>query len=427
MSYNPLMQDYQKQKVNMSKRTHILSLFIAAACLIAAWPAGAQNTGSATGSDRIELFKSGEDGYDTYRIPAIVTTTEGTLLAFCEGRKEHGGDAGDIDILVKRSEDGGETWSSQQVIWDDGSNTCGNPCPVVDEETGEIFILMTHNLGSDHESDIITGKAESTRTVWVAKSSDDGNTWTEPENITSATKKKEWGWYATGPGIGIQIKHGPYKGRLVIPCDHSYDDPKGNVRGGPYEYGVHAIYSDDHGKTWQLSEPIRPKVNECQVVELADGNGTLLMNMRSYFGRARRTHAVSYDGGITWTSPEDVPQLVEPVCQASILRYSWPESDVVSGRKWKRNRQVRTGAGGESVLLFLNPASTSKRHNMTIRASYDEGKTWPVIKTLFKGPSAYSCLGKLPDGTILCMYEAGEKRPYETIIFQKLDPEDLLK
>src|SRR5690606_26249930 len=103
-------------------------------------------------------------------------------------------------------------------------------------------------------------------------------------------------------------------------------------------------------------------------------------NMRSYFGRARRTHAVSYDGGITWTAPEDAPQLVEPVCQASILRYSWPEGDKASGRKGERNRQVRTGAGGESVLLFLNPASTSKRHNMTIRASYDEGKTWPVIK-----------------------------------------------
>src|SRR3546814_8184239 len=90
-----------------------------------------------------------------------------------------------------------------------------------------------------------------------------------------------------------------------------YDDPNGKVRGGPYEYGAHAIYSDDHGQTWKLSEPIRPKVNECQVVELADGNGTLLMNMRSYFGRASRPHALSYDRGVTWTAPEDAPQLVE--------------------------------------------------------------------------------------------------------------------
>src|SRR3546814_14746417 len=106
-------------------------------------------------------------------------------MAFCEGRKDHGGDAGNIDILLKRSEDGGETWSEQQVIWDDGANTCGNPCPVVDEEAGEIFIVMTHNLGSDHEADIIKKTAESTRTVWVAKRSDDGSSWTKPENITA--------------------------------------------------------------------------------------------------------------------------------------------------------------------------------------------------------------------------------------------------
>lgn len=379
-----------------------------AAIFLTAGNANAQNTSSPDVKQEIELFSSGEGGYDTYRIPAVVTTTEGTILAFCEGRKDHGGDAGDIDILLKRSEDGGATWTDQQVIWDDGGNTCGNPCPVVDEETGDVFLLMTHNLGTDHESDIITGTATSTRTVWVAKSSDDGRSWTEPENITDGTKKEEWGWYATGPGTGIQIKHGPRKGRLVIPCDHSYDEPEGNLRGGPYEYGAHAIYSDDHGQTWQLSEPIRPKVNECQMVELADGNGTLLMNMRSYFDRGYRTHSYSYDGGITWTAPEDAPPLVEPVCQASILRYGWPEGDKKA-----------------SVLLFLNPASTSRRHNMTIRASFDEGKTWPAIKTLFTGPSAYSSLARLPDGSILCLYERGQEGPYESIIFQKLDPEEL--
>src|SRR5690606_27875764 len=202
--------------------------------------------------DSMALFISGTDGYDTYRIPAMVTTNEGTLLAFCEGRKEGRGDAGYIDIVLKRSTDNGKTWSEQMVLWDDEDNTCGNPCPVVDEETGEIHLLLTHNLGSDHESDIIHKTSESTRTVWVMKSSDDGKIWTDPQDITSTTKKKEWGWYATGPGNGIQIKHGPRKGRLVIPCDHSYDDPEGNVRNGPYEYGSHAIYSDDHGKTWQL-------------------------------------------------------------------------------------------------------------------------------------------------------------------------------
>lgn len=140
--------------------------------------------------DSTALFISGTDGYDTYRIPAIVTTNSGTLLAFCEGRKEGRGDAGNIDIVMKRSEDNGKTWGDQVVLWDDEGNTCGNPCPVVDEITGEIHLLLTHNLGSDHESDIIHKTSESTRTVWVMRSSDDGKTWTEPQDITSTTKKK---------------------------------------------------------------------------------------------------------------------------------------------------------------------------------------------------------------------------------------------
>lgn len=140
-------------------------------------------------------------------------------------------------------------------------------------------------------------------------------------------------------------------------------------------------------------------------MELADGNGTLLMNMRSYFGTNRRTHAVSYDGGMSWTEPKEVEELVEPVCQASILRYTWPEEN------------------SKSVVLFLNPASANNRlrHNMTLRASFDEGKTWPVLKTLYAGPAAYSSMALLPDGSLGCFYEAGEKGPYEKIVFEKLD------
>jgi len=354
--------------------------------------ANAQPTGKA-------IFVSGNDGYHTYRIPSLVTTKNGTLLAFCEGRKGGMGDAGDIDLLVKRSTDNGKTWSAQSIVWDDGKNTCGNPCPVVDEETGIIWLLLTHNLGDDHEGNIIKKTAKSTRTVWVTKSEDDGLTWSEPQEITSTIKHPSWGWYATGPGVGIQIKHGPRKGRLVIPCDNSYDDPNGNVRNGPYEYGSHIIYSDDHGKTWKLGGTITPKVNECQLVEVDDKNGTLLMNMRSYFGRGVRTHAVSYDGGETWTAPHDVPELVEPICQAAILRYSFKD------------------AKNKSVLLFLNPASSKKRHNMTLRASFDEGKSWPVIKTLYPGPSAYSSIAVLPNRDIAVLYEAGEKSPYEMIYF----------
>jgi len=358
-------------------------------------------------TDTKDLFVAGENGYKSYRIPALIRTKKGALLAFCEGRKEGANDAGNIDVLMKRSTNNGKTWSDQAVVWDDGGNTCGNPCPVLDEKTGTVFLLLTHNKGNVPEKDIVTKKSESTRTVWITQSSDDGLTWTQPTDITETTKKPEWGWYATGPGIGIQIKHGANKGRLVIPCDFSYDDPNGKVRNGPFEYGSHSIYSDDHGKTWLLGGTIIPKLNECQVVELADGKGTLLMNMRSYFGRNRRAQSLSYDGGITWTAPEDAPELIEPVCQASIIRYAWGEAK-----------------NTKSTLLFLNPAST-KRQNLTLRASYDEGKTWPASKILFPGPSAYSSISVSPNGNILCLYEAGNQGAYEKIVFQTLAPKSI--
>lgn len=356
--------------------------------------------------DSVALFKAGEDGYSSFRIPAIVQATNGTLLAFCEGRVDGRGDAGNIDLVMKRSRDNGQTWSDLEVLWDDGGNTCGNPCPVVDRTTGDVFLLLTHNLGHDHESDIIKGKAESTRTVWVMSSQDNGDSWNEPREITKTTKNPSWGWYATGPGNGIQIENGPRKGWLVIPCDHSYDDENGNVRGGPYEYGSHTIYSKDHGQTWELGGVIRPKVNECAIVETTThhgGNGTLLMNMRSYFGNHLRTQAISYDGGMSWTEPGFVGELVEPVCQASMVRLSWPVDD----------------KPGE--LLFSNPASSSTRHNMSIRISRDEGKTWPWIQTVYSGPSAYSSMVSLGSEQAAILYEAGKDHPYEWIIFQTLN------
>lgn len=358
--------------------------------------------------DTTALFVSGTGGYESYRIPSIIATPKGTLLAFCEGRKKPG-DAGDIDLLYRRSTDGGRTWSAPQIIWDDDTNTCGNPCPVVDGSTGTIWLLMTHNPGPTSEAEIIRMSVRESRTVWISHSTDDGKSWTPPEDITRSTKKPGWGWYATGPGVGIQLQHGPHKGRLIIPCDHSYADPQGSLRHGTYEYGSHVIYSDDHGHSWHLGGRITPKVNECQLVELADGNGTLLMDMRAYFERHCRAQSISYDGGTSWTVPKDVPALVEPVCQASLLRYSWPS-------------RKKTG-----ILLFLNPASTTRRHNMSIRLSLDEGKTWPFIRTLFAGPSAYSSMALLPGGLIACLYEAGEKSPYERILFHRIDPKVLLK
>lgn len=348
-----------------------------------------------------DVFVSGQDGYHTFRIPAVIRAQNGDLLAFCEGRKSGRGDAGDIDLLMKRSTDGGRTWGRLQLVWDDGANTCGNPCPVLDERTGTLWLLLTHNVGSEKEDAIIRKETKGTRTVWVASSRDHGATWSPPVDITRTTKDPSWGWYATGPGIGIQIQHGPHAGRLVIPSDHSYDDPNGKVRNGPFEYGSHVIYSDDRGATWKLGGTIRPKANECQVVESFDGKGTLIMNMRAYFGRHRRTQALSADGGLTWTAPVDVPDLIEPVCQASIVR-----------------------ATAARLLLFSNPAST-KRERMTVKASADDGRTWPRERVLHAGPAGYSNLIVLDAAHAGCLYERGEKSPYERISFARFRLDDL--
>src|SRR5262249_30310020 len=163
------------------------------------------------------LFISGKEGYHTFRIPALLVTPGGTILAFCEGRKKGRGDSGDIDVVLKRSTDGGKTWKALQVIADDGGNTVGNPCPVVERSTGTIWLLLTHNLGKDNERTIRDGSSKGTRRVWVMKSTDEGATWSKPADITNAVKKKTWTWYATGPGVGIQLT----SGRLVIPCDHT--------------------------------------------------------------------------------------------------------------------------------------------------------------------------------------------------------------
>jgi sialidase-1 len=336
----------------------------------------------AGGLAQAPLFVAGEQGYHSYRIPSLIVSAKGTLLAFCEGRKKSRSDTGDIDLLLKRSLDGGKTWQPAQVVWDEAKNTCGNPCPVVDRQSGVVWLLMTHNLGSDNEAAIVDGTSKGSRTVWVTKSGDDGASWSEPVEITKDVKRADWTWYATGPGVGIQMKNG----RLIIPCDNKVAVSK--VR------QAHVIYSDDHGQSWKLGGIVGPNCNECQVVERSDGS--LLLNIRSYEANNRRLVSTSTDGGVTWSKPAEDPALIEPVCQASIVSYP----------------------GAKTRLLFSNPAST-KRENMTVRLSSDEGKTWPVARVLHEGPAAYSCLAVLPGGNIGCLYERGQKHAYETITFAR--------
>ncbi|MBI5760424.1 MAG: exo-alpha-sialidase [Planctomycetales bacterium] len=330
------------------------------------------------GATFTDVFVSGQGSYHSYRIPSVIVSAKGTVLALCEGRKKSRSDAGDIDLVLKRSLDGCKSWQPMQVVWDDGPNTCGNPCPVVDRSTGTIWLLMTHNLGQDTEAKLVDSKSEGTRTAWVTHSTDEGVTWTNPVEITKDVKQPDWTWYATGPGVGIQTR----SGRLVIPCDNKVAVTKGRQS--------HVIFSDDHGQTWKLGGVVGPNCNESQVVELTDGS--LLLNMRSYEANHRRLIATSRDGGVTWSAPKEDRALIEPVCQASIIRLP----------------------GDKPRLLFSNPAST-KREKLTLKLSLDEGKTWPVVRELHAGPAAYSCLTVLPDQSVGCLYECGDKSPYDVI------------
>jgi sialidase-1 len=345
---------------------------------------------SVSGQSPQALFTSGEGGYACYRIPAIVTTNSGMLLAFAEARKNGCGDAGNIDLVVKRSADGGKTWSAMQIVWDDADNTCGNPAPVVDRKTGNIVLLSTWNLGTDHEKQIIDGTSKDTRRVFVLVSSDEGNSWSKAREITTDVKKSDWTWYATGPCNGIQMQSGKHKGRLVIPCDH--------IEAVSKKYFSHSIHSDDGGQTWKLGGTTpTDMVNECTVAELPKGK--LLLNMRNYNATRVRQTSTSQDGGETWSELKPDSTLIEPVCQGSLLTFK-------QGRK----------AG----LAFSNPASQKTRTNMTVRLSYDQGRTWKSSQVLHKGPSAYSNLVQLPNGNLACFYEAGAKSAYESIVFEEI-------
>ncbi|MEM9325020.1 MAG: sialidase family protein, partial [Bacteroidota bacterium] len=167
------------------------------------WVAWVLSCGTApedSGVLRRVLWSQSDVSHNNYRIPALIVTKDNTLLAFAEGREA--GDAGDIDLLVRRSEDNGNSWSDQIVVWDQGTNSCGNPCPVIDERTGRIVLLMTWNLGSDAEGDIIRKQGDSTRVPYVTYSDDDGLTWSTPKSLYQKGKDPQWGWYATGPGVG---------------------------------------------------------------------------------------------------------------------------------------------------------------------------------------------------------------------------------
>ncbi len=320
-----------------------------------------------------DVFVGGQEGYPTYRIPSVIETASGALLAFAEGRQNLA-DTGDIDLVMKRSLDGGATWSKLSVVIDQGGDVAGNPSPVVDRATGAILLLFDTNPAGDPNA----------RRVLVTRSADEGATWSTPIDLTADVKPSTWTFYAVGPGRGIQLRDG----RFVVACDH-HDAATGESRS-------HVIYSDD-GVAWHLGGSLAPDTDESQVAELDDGS--LVINARDLSSAHLRAVARSVDRGLTWSDTTRDPALRDPSCEGSLLA---------------------TPHG----LVFSNPDSTVylERKLLTVRVSRDGGRSWAASRVLHAGPAAYSALAQVGADDLGCLYEHGEKlafAPYERITFAR--------
>lgn len=360
--------------------------------------------------DKIPVFVSGTEGHKSYRIPAIIGLANGDLLAFCEGRVHGAGDFGDINIVMKRSSDGGATWAALQTVVDADSLQAGNPAPVVDRTdpaypAGRIFLF--YNTGNNHEGEV--RKGHGLREAWYKTSTDNGRTWSDAVNITTQVHRpkqpqtnaaynftEDWRSYANTPGHAMQFENGTYKGRIFIAANHSAGDPQEQFR----DYKAHGYYTDDHGKTFQLSETVpMPGGNESTAAELS--NNRLLMNSRNQRGDVKaRIVSISSDGGATWDTTFFDRTLIDPVNEGSVL--------TVGRRK------------GKSIVAFCNAADEKRRDNLTLRISYDDGKTWKrtiVIDKSAEGKNdhtAYSDLVKIGKSKIGVLYE---RDGYKEIVF----------
>ena len=311
------------------------------------------------------LFTSGQDGYHTYRIPALATAPAGPVLAFCEARRHNGRDDDKIDILLRRSFDGGHTWAERQLVVPSGGRTCGNPCPIVDTQTGLIWLLF----------------CKDNQQIFATKSADQGQTWAEPVEITHQAKDPSWSYVGTGPGHGIRL----CCGRLLAPCWS--DQSPGPVTWAPEQpnWGIvqssYALYSDDQGQTWHHSPNITPDASdECSAFECSDG--TVYMDMRSRNERKCRARALSLDRGQTWSPVEYDPRLPEPSCQGSTLRI-------------------------DETLYFAHPSDPEARRQLALYQSRDQCQTFSAPTILYPGSAAYSDLAATKTH-LLCFVEAGE-------------------
>ncbi|WP_320781040.1 exo-alpha-sialidase [Streptomyces sp. CRN 30] len=375
-------------------------LTLAVAQFAAPEPAGAR----APRFEQQVLFRAGADsGYACFRIPAVVRTTEGTLLAFAEGRVRDCGDATDIDLVVRRSTDGGRTWSPVRVVNEGGGDTHGNPAPVVDRATGRVLLVETYNTG---RTDGAGCAIPCDRAPHLQYSDDDGLTWSAPRDLTPEIRPPGWtSWYATGPVHGVQLTGGDRAGRLVLGVNaETWRD------GRVTAHHAALVVSDDGGAHWRVGAtdtwPVaddgtfRQKPSEVTLAERADG--TLLVGGREQDGTdlGHRSQTVSEDGGDSFAGPfEAVPDLYTPQVQGALLRL------------------------GDRLLLSA-PADPDRRRTMAVRSSWDGGATWDSVDratVVTRDWSGYSDLVALDDTTVGLLYEAGTADARDEIRFALFD------
>jgi sialidase-1 len=365
---------------------------------------------------------AGQDNCDTYRIPGMVTTNEGTLIAVYDNRYNNSKDLQeDIDVGMSRSTDGGQTWEPMKVIMDMGEwggnperlNGIGDPAVLYDHTTGTIWVAALWISGFS-ETDMLWWaskpgmKPTETGQFVLAKSTDDGLTWSEPINITEQIKDPTWQLFFQGPGAGITLDDGT----LVFPAQFKADIGEKALDGGQYTAHSTIIYSKDGGETWHVGTGAKPNTTEAQVVQLADGS--LMLNMRDDLNRRvkddtnGRAVAVTNDLGETWTThPSSNSALPEPNCMASII-----------------DTYVETDGQKQQVLFFSNPNNKEARVNMTIKTSFDQGLTWPEANQVLLNETqgfGYSCMTMVDENTVGILYE-GAKELY----FQKVPVSELL-
>ena len=345
---------------------------------------------------RSVLYQAGEGGFYTYRIASMVATKQGSLLAFAAARKGTGGDWDPINIVMRRSLDGGKSWEPMRIVVQDGEQPCDNAMPITDYITGEVHLLYQIDYAR----------------CFYTKSSDDGATWSEPVDITATleTFKSVYPWVvqAPGPGHGIQM----HNGRLVVPF---WLSDGGSRESGPNHRGhrpsiVVSVYSDDHGKTWQAGEvavqdnDVSVIPNETSVIQLVDGR--VMFNSRNESINYRRLITMSKDGATGWSDPYFHDAFFEPICFASMVRHSAKPAH-------SKNRILFANPDSRHdpwvAAEATTPRSARNRHrtNLTVRMSYDEGHTWPVSKVIDPGIAGYSDLAVTPDGRVHLLYEGG--------------------